>query len=526
MASFKPVQRKRLPRLKGEPTADDKYWTDFNFPVSVKEHGPIQSVSFSRTKPYYFAVTTSAKVHVFNPNTLETHKTFSRFKEAAYGAELRADGRLLAAGGDEGIVRIFDVATKSLLREFKNHKAPVHCTRFSPDNTHVVSFGDDRSVRYFDIPSQTQVRSFKNHGDYVRAGDVSMSSHNFVVSGSYDHKARLFDVRTEGDSVLEVDHGAPVEAVLVFPSGNVFMTAGGTNIKVWDIVAGGSCLTSLSHHHKTITDLCFASGYSRFLSSSIDRHVKVYDVASYSLVHSMDFPTPVLSIGVSMDDEVMCVGMTDGLISIHKRKEPKDEEEIALKKSAKRRGNRYLAREKYITPDEGAVIVKEEDKLILAQYDKHLRRFEFTKALDCVLKYHVWAPKPDITVQVIQELDRMNGLLPAIVGRQPEQLVDLLGFLCRYITDPRFFTVILGVADLFFEQYPWIYGKSKQVDTFINRLQEILTLEIDNQKELKLIVGNMDALFSASRLNSAEAQAELLNSQKPVEILPLQPVAV
>ncbi|GAV03211.1 hypothetical protein RvY_13670 [Ramazzottius varieornatus] len=523
MASFKPIQRKTLPRLKGDPTPDDQYWRNFDFPVTVKEYGPVQSVCFSRTKPHLFAVTTSAKVQVFNPRLLDTIKTFSRFKEAAYGAEFRSDGKLLAVGGEEGFVRIFDVATKSMLREFKNHKAPVHCTRFTTDNSHVISFGDDRSARYFDIPSQTQLRTFKDHGDYVRSGDVSLSSHSIFVSGSYDHKARVFDLRTN-ETVQEFNHGAPIESVLMTTSGNIVLTAGGTTIKVWDIVAGGSCLTSFSSHHKTITDLCFASGYSRLLSSSIDRHVKIYDMASYTVVHSMDFATPVLSIGVSPDDETLCVGMTDGVISIRKRKEPVDEEAMEQKAIEKKKWGKYLLKEKYYTPDESAIRVKEEEREFLKQHDKYLKKFQFTKALDRVLKYHVWSSMPDVTVTMMQELDRRSGLLPALAGRAPEDLVDILGFMCRYVTDARYANVVMGVAQLFWELYPFVYGKSAELDALIDRFQEILGLEIETQKELRGLLGVMDVLVSASEFSSAEVQADIIESNTASVLTALTPV--
>ena len=44
-------------------------------------------------------------------------------------------------------------------------------------------------------------------------------------TGAYDHKARLFDARTE-DSVLTVDHGQPIESVLLLPTDGMFLTAG------------------------------------------------------------------------------------------------------------------------------------------------------------------------------------------------------------------------------------------------------------------------------------------------------------
>ena len=69
------------------------------------------------------------------------------------------------------------------------------------------------------------------------------------------------------------------------------------------------------------------------------------DIALYECSYSF-------LLRMQVDDELMCVGMTDGVISIHKRKPPKDEEELALKKLERKKYSRYIAKEKYYTPDE------------------------------------------------------------------------------------------------------------------------------------------------------------------------------
>ena len=46
-----------------------------------------------------------------------------------------------------------------------------------------------------------------------------------MIPGSYDHKVKLFDLRTK-KSVLTVEHGHPVESVLMFPAGGIFLSAG------------------------------------------------------------------------------------------------------------------------------------------------------------------------------------------------------------------------------------------------------------------------------------------------------------
>ena len=62
------------------------------------------------------AATSHGKVQLYNVATLDVYKTFNKFKDTAFSGRFRGDGGLLCAGTGEGVVKVFDVNTKSLLR--------------------------------------------------------------------------------------------------------------------------------------------------------------------------------------------------------------------------------------------------------------------------------------------------------------------------------------------------------------------------------------------------------------------------
>jgi WD40 repeat protein len=65
---------------------------------------------------------------------------------------------------------------------------------------------------------------------------------------------------------------------------------------------GGKLLHSFSNHQKTITSLSLDSSGSRILSGSLDGLVKIYDVATYEVVHGMKYNTPLLSVALSVNE--------------------------------------------------------------------------------------------------------------------------------------------------------------------------------------------------------------------------------
>nr|XP_023025430.1 U3 small nucleolar RNA-associated protein 15 homolog [Leptinotarsa decemlineata] len=489
MPPFKRLNTKIYHKNGPEITDDNIYWKKLGVPVLVKEFGPIDYIDFSPIEPHYFAVTCSVRVQVYNPITRLVVKNLSRFRENAYGAVFRSDGRLICAGGEESNVRLFDVSTKSLLRLFKGHTAPVHRTHFLHGKPQISSFSDDKSVRLWDIPTEKTIMTYNSHTDYVRAGATCLAVPDMLISGGYDNKVKMYDTRTENE-VLTVDHGSPIESLLFLPSGGIFLSAGGTEIKIWDTIAGGKLLGSISQHHKTITCLRLASDNKRLLSGSLDRHVKIYDVATFKTVHTLDFPNSILSLGVSKNDDTVVAGLVDGMVSVSRR------EEKEVKKPQKKMASyQYVSNTHPVSVD---TIVADQTNDIETKYDHHLRKFEFSKALDSVLLPYVATKNPQITVSLMQELIRRKALHKAYKGRDKKSLTQILRFFIRNIADHRFTRVLIDAANIFLDTYEdSISVLPPEVGKLFVDLTQVIKQELEVLDSLASLQGMMSMLLAS-----------------------------
>lgn len=91
-----------------------------------------------------------------------------------------------------------------------------------------------------------------------------------------------------------MQHGKPLEDVVFFPSGGLLASAGGTEVKIWDIVGGGRQVQTLGSHQKTVTSLTMTApreSYSalegdgpRLLTASLDGHVRVFDLSKFKVL--------------------------------------------------------------------------------------------------------------------------------------------------------------------------------------------------------------------------------------------------
>lgn len=339
---YRKLAVRQFPARALRETAEGRYWRSFGAPVFAKQFGPVTCLDICEAYPHHLAVTASTRVVVYDGRTRQVRRTFARFKDLAYSGAFRADGRLLVAGGQNGIVQLFDASSRAVLRQLKGHQGPAHVARFAPDDrTHVLSGGDDVTLRWWDITSGRQVARLTGHEDYVRAIAASPAGGggDTWASGSYDHTVKLWDVRAGGGSrggsngsacVMTLDHGAPVEALAFLPGGGggLLVSAGGTSLCVWDLLGGGRLLKRLGNFQKTVSCVVASplagpgsAAAPRLLAGSLDGHVKIFELDGFKVTHASRYPAPVTAVGLSGDCALLAVGMADGALSVRQHKQ-------------------------------------------------------------------------------------------------------------------------------------------------------------------------------------------------------------
>lgn len=490
MTDYQRVAIKKFPKLQTNVTPEHRYWRKFRFPITYKEYSSISSINFSSTSPHDFAVTSSTRVQVYSAKTNKIVKSIARFKDTAYSGDFRNDGKLIVAGDETGKVQVFDTNSRMILRTFLGHTRGVHVTRMASD-TKVMSASDDVTVRCWDMPSGTETLQLKGHTDYVRAGVVQEGNSDIWLTGGYDHTVKLWDLRT-GDNMLSMNHGAPVESVLMFAGGNMAVSAGGNTIKIWDILGGGRELHSFSNHQKTITSLCFNGNCSRLLSGSLDHHVKIYDIATYKVLHGIKYTAPVMSMALSPTDSHLVVGMSDGTLSI--KHKPTSKSAPKAKETPRGGTYKYFVRGKSHKPQKDEVLLENRKKKILKTYDVYLKKFRYSAALDAALE----VAKPIVVVSVMQEIVHRGGIRTAISGRDEIALEPLLQFLVNYINNPRYSSLLLDICSIVLDVYASALGQSIRIDELIIKLQRKIKQEIEFQKKMFEVLGTLDIVLAGA----------------------------
>jgi WD40 repeat protein len=86
---------------------------------------------------------------------LESGTELLRIQDAHSGiivsAKLSPDGKWIASGGSDHVVRLWDAEAGSLLQKFLGHNSVVNTVAFSPDGKQLASGGWDQVIKIWDI---------------------------------------------------------------------------------------------------------------------------------------------------------------------------------------------------------------------------------------------------------------------------------------------------------------------------------------------------------------------------------------
>ena len=320
------------PRARRE-TAEGKFWRRFGAPELVQCAGAVTHLEYCAAAPHALAATSSVRVQLFDGTTRKLRRTVGRFSDVAYSGSLRADGRLMVAGGERPVVQVFDCGSRAVLRSLQGHSAAVRCARFAPGAgaQHVFSASDDKTCAWWDVTAGARVCALSGHEDYARAACALPGGADVWATGGYDHTVRLWDVRDAArGSTMRLLHAAPVEALLALPSGGMLVSAAGAHVYVWDLLAGGRLLRKIAAAQKTLTCLAYAplagaadehAAGPRLVAGGLDGTARVFELDTWSVTHSARYPAPVTALALNPPCSQLAAGLADGTLVIRMRRE-------------------------------------------------------------------------------------------------------------------------------------------------------------------------------------------------------------
>ncbi len=242
-------------------------------------------------------------------STLKGHKSY------VYSVAFSPAGDKLATAGADRTVRIWNASDGALLNTLKGHRDYVWSAVFFPDGERVASGGDDRTVRLWGTGGRRPYKTFRGHPGYVRALALSPDG-ALAASGSTDNSVKVWDT-TSGKCVATLEgHGAAVNAVAFSPTGGHLASASedGT-VRIWEL-STGACVKKILAGRQAVLSLAYSRDGARIYSGGSDGVIRVNDVVGDGAGALTGHTSGVRAVALSPDGRLLASSSYDKTIKI------------------------------------------------------------------------------------------------------------------------------------------------------------------------------------------------------------------
>jgi WD40 repeat protein len=186
---------------------------------------------------------------------------------------------------------------------------------FRPDGSQVAAGGADGLLRVFDLATGSEVLKVNSHADWVTAVCFSPDG-NRITTASRDKTAKVFDAKTGSLLATFSEHGVPVRAIAFQPDGKIVLSAGGNRICLWNADDG-----KLAGELGGIPDelhalLCRGDSV---IATSADGTAWLFKLSDRSLIRTYgEYSRAVISLAWNESANLMATGCFDGTVKIMK----------------------------------------------------------------------------------------------------------------------------------------------------------------------------------------------------------------
>ncbi|MEU0484039.1 WD40 repeat domain-containing protein [Streptosporangium sp. NPDC006013] len=228
-------------------------------------------------------------------------------------------GGMLASGGDDGTIRLWDPSTgRALGAPLKSHTGVVTKVAFTPDGRVLASEGSDGAVRLWDPPTGRRIGAVMTGHRLVPGSDGRLLTAAYTREAvTYEVSVRLSDVRT-GRTVGRELKGVvdPAAPMAYNAKDDVLAVARRDNgvVYLWDVRAGRPLGSIRTGHTNGATALAFSPGGDRLASAGGTGAPRLWDWRKRRPIHTLATEPAVSAYGVafSPDGRTLATTYADG----------------------------------------------------------------------------------------------------------------------------------------------------------------------------------------------------------------------
>jgi COMPASS component SWD3 len=248
------------------------------------------------------------------PFALEMEGQLFAESSAALGAiALSPHLKLLAAGGDNGTIYLWNFKTRQAFHALEGHAGAVRALLFNEDGQFLFSSSADGTIKLWHLASGSLVRTLSGHAGGVASLAISWP-HKVLVSAGDDGTVGVWDLKSNQLLRKVLDQTVPVGAVALNRTGELALCGSADgSIKLCHVLRGGILQWS-EQHSAAVSAIATSPTGKYFASASEDGQVALWDGAG-DYVRSFQSPSASgAALLLAHQDTVAIGGGSDGYL--------------------------------------------------------------------------------------------------------------------------------------------------------------------------------------------------------------------
>lgn len=219
-------------------------------------------------------------INVWNLTTNANIMTLCGVTTSRLSAMCAVSPHILAVGSYEGIITLYDVKNKLAIYDYVAHWNRVLCMCMCrvECNSIIASGGLDNTVQLWDVARQSIHKTLRGHLGPVQ--DLCIVMPQTLASASQDFTIKIWDIASGECTKTLAGHSGPVTGICASAVGLLASSSADRSLRLWNM-RQGTIAKIFSHHSETVRSVCMISG--RDLATwSYDGTIKKYNVYEFA----------------------------------------------------------------------------------------------------------------------------------------------------------------------------------------------------------------------------------------------------
>ncbi len=286
--------------------------------VRVGHTGTVQSVAFGADGAMLTSVGIDGSIVIWGRAGCIEHPFLPDGPGQVRAAAFSSDNRILATGNLNEPVALHDIVgrTSRLLDDRLESTIAAACVAFAPDGTMLAVGGQDGRITLWDARTACQCGALEGHAEFVAALAFSLDG-KILASSAGDRTVRVWDV-AKGRERLSIQSGARTLSTLsISPDGRLLALGDRVSpaVRIWDLTTGQET-ESLLGSRGAVVALAMSPDGSTLAAADLQGFVTFWDVASRAAGPKRLKHSGVHTLAFAPDGNALATGGFDGTIHI------------------------------------------------------------------------------------------------------------------------------------------------------------------------------------------------------------------